>query len=753
MERYLAKITSLLVEPAGSPASLCKIFIAKPTVEKELTVGKLFGFAEITQPHAGGAELINRLLEQLKNDLYGNSSARRQAAVPLATADFGEQFNNLLQQSNTALAQVFESGRAKISLDDCNLLVANLRQQELAVAAIGKVTGYLLHYRASRDYQVITITEPNLGTDLNPLRLFSQSITGLVGPLDYAFFCTESILDYLSLHTITTIITQNAGAEAVRQLKQALIRANPKATAAAMIVSLIPQRPSATEATLNLKTFDYAGAAAKDSMRTLHQNQQRTSQMLSPRLRHSGRNISRWLKDTLRAQAARIRHLTAKKLRPKPTDGGEPATLAAVKKNLSVPTHAVGVTLRRIWRACTSLARLARHNPVAQTLTGVLLAAWHRFRRVPAKRQLAIVGSLALAILLGYNLVALQSRNSTLAREKAFAAVLEQAERKRDAARETLIYQDEGESRLRLNEGLQVLSQLPADYHNHPTVVRLRRELTGMLNELRHEIVIAEPLQLANFSNLDDQARAAAILVKLGDRLYTQNARTKDLLTLNLTTRAIATVQPSPSLPSNIHSATNAAAGAVLLDGERRLLRLAANEQVRPLGVNLPAGTVVAVASFRDRLYLLDTASGTVFRADPAGGGYGTPRNWIADPSLDLRTGVDLALDGDLYALRSDGQLVKLRQGRITEFTLQPIDPPLSGPTKLKTSEASGFLYILDPPTKRVVVISKKGTLVRQYRAAAFDELLDLVADEAGQTLYLLNGTRIYAVPMEHLLE
>ncbi len=157
------------------------------------------------------------------------------------------------------------------------------------------------------------------------------------------------------------------------------------------------------------------------------------------------------------------------------------------------------------------------------------------------------------------------------------------------------------------------------------------------------------------------------------------------------------------------------------------------------------------MGNYRERVYLLDAERGTIWRAEPAAGGYAAPRNWIADPSLDLRAGVDLALDGDLYLLENGGGIVKLRQGRPAAFTLQSIDPPLAGPTKIKTTERSSFLYVLDPPTKRLVVVGKDGRLERQYRAEAFDELRDVVVDEAGQTLYLLNGTRIYGVPMEHL--
>ena len=109
------------------------------------------------------------------------------------------------------------------------------------------------------------------------------------------------------------------------------------------------------------------------------------------------------------------------------------------------------------------------------------------------------------------------------------------------------------------------------------------------------------------------------------------------------------------------------------------------------------------------------------------------------------------AVDGDVYVLRSDGIVLKLNQGKLADFSLNAIDPMLAGPTKIKTSENSDFLYLLDPPTKRLVVVTKTGALVQQYRADLFDQLKDFIVDESNKTVYLLNGTQIFGIAMKHL--
>ncbi|TSC77099.1 MAG: Uncharacterized protein G01um101431_282 [Parcubacteria group bacterium Gr01-1014_31] len=744
MDRYLAKITTLQVDPAHG-GSAGKVFVGKPTLEKEIAAGKLFGFAELTGAQPEGTSLVDQLLDEAKDELYQTGAIRRAGGLTPA-ADLEERFGQVLQHVNGAVATFLETHRTGTDFQQSSILLGNIRQQQLVISTVGRVTGYLFHYRPTHDYQTVTITEPTPGVSVNPLRLFTQTIAGSLGPLDTAMFCSDGLLDYLSLHTLKTTVTGNAGPDAVRQLKTALLRARPKTPAVAIIISLVLHRPAPLP--LSLKNFDYLGAASRDSMRTLAHTQRQTSRVLTPRLLPDVQKFWHWLQET--GQRYRQRVHDRRPSRPAPNAPVLPVPPPTPPPR---PSHSA---LRKVSAFTATTTRRAFTHPVVKTAGAMVatLAAniWRRYRSWSWKRQLAVAGSLVLAVLLVWNLATLSGRRAVTAREKAFATVLAQAERLRDAAQASLIYQDETGARERLNEGLRILDQLPETYAAHPTVVRTRRELNTKLNELRHEVVIADPLQLANFNNLDDDARAAPTMVRLGERLYAQNARSKVFFTLNLGNRSIAEIQPSTALEGTLNSATALSrTAAVLLDDDGRVLRLDGTDQIRPLPLTLPGGNAVAVASFRERLYLLSAVSGTIFRADPAGGGFGAPRNWIADPSVDLRTATDLTLDGDLYVLLRDGGIVKLNQGRPVTFDLQPIDPPLSGPTKIKTSEASAYLYLLDPPTKRIVVVGKDGKLARQYRSAAFDELRDIVVDEAAKTIYVLNGARLYGVPMEHL--
>ena len=752
MDRYLARISTLLVEPSDGTPAVCKVFSAKPTIERELLVGKLFGLAKISPAGTVAEEFVNELIEEVKNGLYAANGKKRSFGGPTA-AGLDEIFSSVLQQANSVVARFFEFAHSGIDLGQSSILLGNIRQQQLTIVTVGNITGFLIHYRASRDYQTVTITEPNPTATVNPIRLFTQTISGTVGPLDYLFFCTENVLDYLSQHTIQSTIPGSSGADSIRQLKHALMRAKPKTTAAAVIVNLVLQRPAAT-APPNLQSFSYTATAAKDSMKVLDQTQHKTNRLLSPHLMPDRKNFFNWIGETRRRFLERAKRFTLKSTKTLPEKPPDEAATPVVPPRPAA-WRSSAVAPQRLYRSFIQPLNRIIQSPRTKNIFGAITAAlhkvWRSYRQLPAKRQLIILGCVVVAILLGYNLTSLSARRAKNAREKAFATVLTQVELLRNAADEATVYQNENGARQRLNEALQAIQQLPEPYADHPTVVRDRRELTARLNELRHETVITDPLQLANFKNLDDQAKSPPVLVRINDRLYTQNTKTKNLLMLNLTSRTIAAVQP-PNVPiASLTTGVGVKTTALLLDADSRVLLLETGDRLRPIPLTLPNGKITSITVFRDRLYLLSAPSGSIFRSDAIGGGYGNPRPWLTDPSADLRTAVDIAVDGDVYVLRSDGIVLKLNQGKLADFSLNAIDPMLAGPTKIKTSENSDFLYLLDPPTKRLVVVTKTGALVQQYRADLFDQLKDFIVDESNKTVYLLNGTQIFGIAMKHL--
>jgi hypothetical protein len=170
--------------------------------------------------------------------------------------------------------------------------------------------------------------------------------------------------------------------------------------------------------------------------------------------------------------------------------------------------------------------------------------------------------------------------------------------------------------------------------------------------------------------------------------------------------------------------------------------------------------------SLRDRLDLEEYDGNLyVWGAQPdellrfRSGFYGdTPDFWFDPNSLsdvDLSTVIDMAVDGSIYLLRSDGTVTVFSFGQpVGEVKPEAITPPISivkGFYVTGDSPEEGYFFIVDSLNERIIQMEKaSGKIIQQIRVrddapAALDALANLFVDDSGARpiLYLVNGGSI----------
>jgi hypothetical protein len=129
---------------------------------------------------------------------------------------------------------------------------------------------------------------------------------------------------------------------------------------------------------------------------------------------------------------------------------------------------------------------------------------------------------------------------------------------------------------------------------------------------------------------------------------------------------------------------------------------------------------------------------------------------WLDPAGLsgrDLSTAIDMAIDGNIYLLMPDGQIIVLNSGRfIREITPSEITPPITTVTRffITGSLDSGWIFLLDPLNERVIQLDKmSGEVIQQIKvrpedAIRLDQLADIFVDTSRKPLlYLVNGGQI----------
>ncbi len=162
--------------------------------------------------------------------------------------------------------------------------------------------------------------------------------------------------------------------------------------------------------------------------------------------------------------------------------------------------------------------------------------------------------------------------------------------------------------------------------------------------------------------------------------------------------------------------------GLVMLTSEGSILELQADDSVRTVSV---AGTSrwkdpLALATYEGNLYVLDPGYGNVLKYAPEGDDYQhAPTDYIqASVDISWDQVVDIAIDGFVYLVFSDGSVMKFAGGQPLSFPQEGLFPALQDPTGLFASPECQSVFVAEGGSGRVVEFSKEGQFVRQYRAA-----------------------------------
>lgn len=167
------------------------------------------------------------------------------------------------------------------------------------------------------------------------------------------------------------------------------------------------------------------------------------------------------------------------------------------------------------------------------------------------------------------------------------------------------------------------------------------------------------------------------------------------------------------------------------------------------LGLTRPG---IDVQVYNGKAYLLSPENNQIFKHSRSGDGFDGGSAWIISRLTDLSDAVSLAVDGYVWVVKSNGQIIRYLSGREEEALTPTVIPPLAAPLKIWTDENSSFLYVVEPSSQRIIVLKKNNAaFVRQYVDPAFEQLEQMKIDEASKTIYVKIGETIFQFAAQHI--
>lgn len=159
------------------------------------------------------------------------------------------------------------------------------------------------------------------------------------------------------------------------------------------------------------------------------------------------------------------------------------------------------------------------------------------------------------------------------------------------------------------------------------------------------------------------------------------------------------------------------------------------------------------VKSYEIYLYAFNDVKRNVYRyarqTNNSENQYSDPIGWIqAARGLEYDSVTDMAVDGDLWLSTQSGQLFKLAAGRTQDFATIGLENVFSSPIKITTNADQQRLYILEPEKRRVVVLEKDGTFLKEIVSTSLAATTDIFVSEKLGQAYAVSGSIIYEIPL-----
>lgn len=730
---------------------------ARPTPLEERALGRLFLLVEVDSAHPENHQVIEELQNIVTAEYYGSESFQVEHA-----------FERALQKTNERLRDRLSEQLEEL-LPRLNVVIAVLKDTSLHFTVIGRMHAFLIH--GQRIIDILDSSDGASSEPPSPLKIFTNVISGQLNLSDTLLICTTSLLDHFSqekLKRMTIGADPQAAAEA---LESSLAEADSGSGFGAIIIRLAPaagaETREKTEPEYALRSPGIP-SPTQDSMERLIAKERATNSLLTHSLwPNLGRLVSSGIS---RARGDRQRS------EPSPEATEETPATSMPSRRLSLqPTGAsariggVAVTigrgillglssaLRGLWKlllagvmACANLFRRSRARAPGRSFSSTANrklshgARWFE-RLTPGRRRILLV-AVVLLLLFSQSIVSLGNGRESKKNRVAYENYLQEAKEKISAADAALLIKNESSARALLAAASDALAKIP-DVKQAPRdeAASTKKLIETKLQSIRH-VVTVSPVQVVDLAGLDAGFAATALGFN-GGALYTFNSRTSSIYKVDLQKKTASTTVDAPSLDHQLRSFVRGGTSPILLGVDGSLQSIASgNASLASVPVQYANvdHDVVDAAVYNGRLYTLDPRNNQIFRHEKSGAGFGLGIAWVTEVGNDLHETVSFAIDGSIYLLRRNGDLMKFSGGK-KAATFDAADPAMTEATRVFTNDAAASVFVLDANQRRVVEYSKDGGFARQYQADALSNATDIVVDKS--SIYILAGTQILAFP------
>jgi hypothetical protein len=762
------KIASLNLNPSKGANTIGEIFIAQPDAHKESLAGKLFILVEINssrRERTNALKIINFLIDRLNHNYYQNEKILLREKIESLRPE--HILEAALARTNSHLNDFINQEKIKLNRIDTNITVGLIYENKLHFTNSGKNKIFLIIKKPALNekkqtqpiepedrYQIIDLTKKfapeKKKKNVVEKKIFIDVISGEIPPRSYLFFTNETLPEYISIKQIKKIISTLPPAGAIEQIKNILTKINAYVGFLGIVV-----KNTVRETEIKPIPRQTGTSASQESVLSLNRTEEKTENLLTP----SGMiKIKKWLA---------LKNLLTKQKKDK-------STTIVLKDKIYVKKR-TSYLLKKIWqqiinifkyiatlfyllaKSCGSWQKFKKFwsQIYHQFITKIKKWLFHPFLHLNRRQKILLGLSLTFLLIFAANLTFYKIQKQQEEKNKFYTELKAKIEKKQNQIEANLLYSNEEGAKKLFTEINKLMEQLPQETEEEQKTYRIFQEkITQQIAKIRRIKKITTPTLLIDLSTIDKQA-APTNIIQLGKKIYLADSQQKSIYILNLGDNLVTTftdlTKPIEKLKLPVRENEN----KIYYFNKENIVEFdVTNKIINLLPINLPAeeSLIVGADAYNSRLYLLDKKNNQIYRYNRLVNGFGSPYSWIKE-KINLNEAVDMSIDGHIYILKDNGQVLKFLRGRKIDFKLEEIDLPLTNPTRIKTFPDSKYIYILEVSAKRLAVFDKNGQYIMRYEVDSFNQWQDFIVDEKNKIIYALSNSSLYGFPASHLEE
>lgn len=728
------------------------------------SMGEVFSMIEILSPWYNSAQIGQMIINNFANQYYQDGS----------TSDL-VNFENALKKINENLAQITQNGETEW-IGNLNGILAAIVGESLLLSPSGKADAYLF-----RDGKVNHLTQGLTDkTEIHPLKTFSNIVSGQLKNHDKIILVSKNLFNHISLESLRQIMTLNNATAAGMQIAK-LLRKNKIKNVNAVIINLISkeelENDTLKEKQENVFYLDKTNESVLTKLKTFWQT------ILSPVGKIIASKVGGGVSSLAKKGAVSLKRvLPEKQAKGKTID----KTIEPEKFHKTVVKEPISKTGDRFQEEFIlkesrddnllkdeeikyspdfyihyyQEKKTKKENKLIKVFKFISSKIKNTFKWLAGlytdknKRKyfyiiLAIILILIISLTAGCKLSGKGNLGNIEAQKILDEAIGVQKEAKK-ALSDGKTEEAKEKFALSIDKARSITKNPIVNKDAQATIAGSWQELDKLTSTTRFN-------KLEQIVTIDEPAKAIFMLAGQAYIIGENDIYKASLLG--------GKPQKIASIPKNkggfICGATLGNTLYLYTNGQNLFEFNSSSDKIEAVKTSSDGRweTANSIAGYVGSLYLLDGVLGQIYKHSSGQEEFAKGEEYLpADSTNKFKESISLAIDGSIYLLNNQGEVLKLQRSKLQDFSLKNIPTPwdkIKNPRKIYTDSDTPSLYILenhsnedgDLTQARILEFDKEGTYIRQYALPEeFDKVTDFNVSVKSKKIWILNNDSLYEI-------